>query len=75
MLIGWGTMTSIASVMNRINGSYNIKDDPNIRKYAETIFKKLREYANPDSLGYDDEPAYEEFTSGKSLCTLMVPRQ
>ena len=47
-------------------GTYDVTSDPNIRKYAETILK-LREYANPDSLGYDDEPAYEEFTSGKSV--------
>ncbi|MCI8887271.1 MAG: extracellular solute-binding protein [Hungatella sp.] len=48
-----------------IAGDYKITEDPNIRAYAETIVK-LRQYANPDSLGYDDEPAYEEFTSGKS---------
>lgn len=48
-----------------IAGNYKLSEDENIRKYAETILK-LREYANPDSLGYDDEPAYEEFTSGKA---------
>ncbi|WP_215699860.1 extracellular solute-binding protein [Clostridium sp. MCC353] len=46
-------------------GTYKITEDENIRKYAETILK-LREYGNADSLGYDDEPAYEEFTSGKA---------
>lgn len=47
-------------------GNYSVAEDPNMRLYAETILK-LREYGNPDSLGYDDEPAYEEFTSGKSV--------
>ena len=47
-------------------GNYDASTDPNLRLYAETILK-LREYGNPDSLGYDDEPAYEEFTSGKSV--------
>ena len=47
-------------------GNYDASTDPNLRTYAETILK-LREYGNPDSLGYDDEPAYEEFTSGKSV--------
>lgn len=65
MLIGCVDHDFYSKCDEQINGSYNIKDDPNIRKYAETILK-LREYANPDSLGYDDEPAYEEFTSGKS---------
>lgn len=46
-------------------GNYKITEDENMRTYAETILK-LREYGNPDSLGYDDEPAYEEFTSGKA---------
>lgn len=48
-----------------VEGTYKITEDENIRKFAETILK-LREYGNPDSLGYDDEPAYEEFTSGKA---------
>ena len=65
MLIGCVDHDFYSKCDEQINGSYNIKDDPNIRKYAETILK-LREYGNPDSLGYDDEPAYEEFTSGKS---------
>ena len=65
MLIGCVDHDFYSKCDKQINGSYNIKDDPNIRKYAETILK-LREYGNPDSLGYDDEPAYEEFTSGKS---------
>ncbi len=65
MLIGCVDHDFYSKCDEQINGNYNIKDDPNIRKYAETILK-LREYANPDSLGYDDEPAYEEFTSGKS---------
>ena len=65
MLIGCVDHDFYSKCDEQINGSYNIKDDPNIRKYAETILK-LREYANPDSLEYDDEPAYEEFTSGKS---------
>ena len=65
MLIGCVDHDFYSKCDEQINGSYNIKDDPTIRKYAETILK-LREYGNPDSLGYDDEPAYEEFTSGKS---------
>ena len=65
MLIGCVDHDFYSKCDEQINGSYNIKDDPNIRKYVETILK-LREYGNPDSLGYDDEPAYEEFTSGKS---------
>lgn len=65
MLIGCVDHDFYSKCDEQINGSYNIKDDPNIRKYAETILK-LREYGNPDSLEYDDEPAYEEFTSGKS---------
>ncbi len=65
MLIGCVDHDFYSKCDEQINGDYNIKEDPNIRKYAETILK-LREYGNPDSLGYDDEPAYEEFTSGKS---------
>ena len=65
MLIGCVDHDFYSKCDEQINGSYNIKDDPNIRKYAETILK-LREYGNPDSLGYDDEPAYEEFTSRQS---------
>lgn len=52
-----------------VAGNYDLTQDKNIRKYAETILK-LREYGNPDSLGYDDEPAYEEFTSGK--CAMYI---
>ena len=58
MLIGCVDHDFYSKCDEQINGSYNIKDDPNIRKYAETILK-LREYGNPDSLGYDDEPAYQ----------------
>ena len=48
-----------------IAGTYSITEDPNMRTYADAIIK-IREYGNADSLGYDDEPAYEEFTSGKA---------
>lgn len=69
MLIGCVDHDFYSKCDELVKGNYKIKDDPNIRKYAETILK-LREYGNPDSLGYDDEPAYEEFTSGKSAMYL-----
>lgn len=65
MLIGCVDHDFYTKCDQLVAGEYKITEDPNIRAYAETIVK-LREYANPDSLGYDDEPAYEEFTSGKS---------
>ena len=65
MLIGCVDHDFYTKCDQLVAGEYKITEDENIRKYAETILK-LREYGNPDSLGYDDEPAYEEFTSGKS---------
>lgn len=65
MLVGCVDHEFFGKCDELIAGTYKITEDENMRKYAETILK-LREYGNPDSLGYDDEPAYEEFTSGKS---------
>ncbi len=52
-----------------VEGKTTVMDNQDIRKYAEVILK-MREYGNPDSLGYEDEPAYEEFVSGKAAMYL-----
>ena len=52
-----------------VNGTTSVMENQDIRKYAEVILK-MREYGNPDSLGYEDEPAYEEFVSGKAAMYL-----
>lgn len=48
-----------------VKGNYKVTEDENIRKFAEAIVK-IHEHCNEDSLGYDEQPSYEEFTSGKS---------
>ncbi|PNV60129.1 hypothetical protein C0033_20960 [Clostridium sp. chh4-2] len=47
------------------DGTYDLTQDQAFVDYAESIYK-LREYANPDSLGYGDEASYDEFINGKS---------
>ena len=75
MLIGCVDHDFYSKCDEQINGSSNIKDDPNIRKYAETILK-LREYANP---GFLLDMMINLLTKNllreNLLCTLMVPGQ
>jgi len=52
-----------------VDGKTSVMENQDIRTYADVILK-LREYGNPDSLGYEDEPAYEEFVSGKAAMYL-----
>lgn len=50
-------------------GTYDLTKDQEFIDYAASLCK-LREYANPDSLGYGDEASYDEFINGK--CAMMV---
>ena len=74
MLIGCVDHDFYSKCDEQINGSYNIKDDPNIRKYAETILKRV----NMQILILLDMMTNlltKNLPVENLLCTLMVPGQ